>query len=622
MRRRAPGSAASHAARGTAVSAATDTSPPIRDRDRLIRLWREFGAPRRAALGLGLLAMLGLALAEAGLLAATQWVFASLDPARAPTEVAGLTLPRSGPDAVVVWGPVILIALGLAQAALLYASSVLTQGAAIATLRDLQHAMFARIGTLDLAQVSGAGTGQLVSRFTNDMTVLRESLTRLPNAVRDLIRLVVYVAYLALLDWALFLTVLVIYPTVGLPVTMLGQRVRRTARVVQAQIGDMTGLLTETLAGQAMVKTYRLEAAERRRLGRTFDERRGLLMRLVRLRAANEPIITVVGAVAIGAIIGVAALRIGRGLLTGPELVTFIIGMALLSQPARGLGTLNAVVQEGIGSLERVFGVLEETGTIRDAPDAAPLTLTGPPAIRFEAVRFAYQGEPVLRGFDLDVPAGRTVALVGPSGSGKSTAFGLVPRLHDVQGGAVRVDGRDVRDVTLASLRAAIALVSQDAVLFDDTVAANIRYGRPDATDAEVQAAAEAAAAHRFIRELPEGYAARVGDAGANLSGGQRARVSLARAFLKDAPILLLDEATAALDAESERLIGEALVRLSEGRTTLIIAHRLSTVRHADLIAVVEAGRVAERGTHDELVERGGLYAQLAAIQLRERTPS
>ena len=581
-----------------------------------LRLWRGFVRRHRGRLALAVLAMTGLALAEGALVLATQWVFASLEAGRAETGLLGFDVAAGTPADVARLAPPLLVGLGLAQAGLLYASSVLSQGVAIRTLTDLQHAMHARIGALDLAQVRGR-SGQLVSRFTNDMTVLRESLTRAPNGLRDAIRLIVSVGVLASIDWVLFAAVLLIYPVVGLPITWLGGRIRRGARAAQAQIGDLTGLLTETLRGQAMVKTYRLEGYERARLGRAFDHRRDLLLRLVSLRAANEPVVTVIGALAIGAIIAVAAWRIGRGLLTGPELVAFLIGMALLSQPARGLGTLNAVLQEGMGSLERAFAVLDARGDIADAPGAAPLRAGAAPELRFEDVSFAYEDAPVLSGFDLTVPPGATVALVGPSGAGKSTVFGLVPRLDEPVGGRVLIGDQDAAAVTLASLRDAVALVSQDAVLFDDTVAANIRFGRQDASDTDMMDAARAANAHGFVSQLPDGYAARVGEAGANLSGGQRQRIALARAFLKAAPILLLDEATAALDAESERLIGEALDRLSEGRTTLVIAHRLSTVRTADLIAVMDEGRIVERGTHDELAARGGLYARLASLQLR-----
>jgi subfamily B ATP-binding cassette protein MsbA len=374
-----------------------------------------------------------------------------------------------------------------------------------------------------------------------------------------------------------------------------------------------------------MVKTYRLEPYERTRMGEAFDERYTLLDRLIRIRAANEPIITVVGGVAIAVIIGIAAYRIDRGLLTGAELVSFLVGMAMLSQPARGLGTLNAVVQEGLSALERVFDVLDRQPTIVDRADAATPAWPRGQALplRFERVSFAYQGgPPVLSAFDLSVAAGETVALVGPSGAGKSTVFNLVPRLYDPTDGRVLIADHDLRETRLGAVRDAIALVAQDAVLFDDTIEANIRFGRADASFVEVEAAARAAAAHDFITRLPGGYDAQVGDAGSQLSGGQRQRVALARAFLKDAPILLLDEATSALDAESERLIEMALRSLSRGRTTLIIAHRLATVRHADRIVVMDAGRIVEEGTHDELIARNGLYARLAALQFREAEPA
>ncbi|MEM9284789.1 MAG: ABC transporter ATP-binding protein, partial [Pseudomonadota bacterium] len=399
----------------------------------------------------------------------------------------------------------------------------------------------------------------------------------------------------------------------------------RLARRVQSQIGDITGLLTESLSGQEMVKSYRLEATETERLGDAFEERRRLVMRLIRLRAANEPIITVIGALSIAFIIAVAAFRIDKGLLTGPELVAFLVAMALLSQPARGLGTLNAVLQEGLAALERVFGVIDDLPAITSPDAPVPLNVEKgrAPTITFKDVAFAYESEtPILKGFGLDVPAGATAALVGPSGAGKSTVFGLLPRFYDLAQGMIRIDGTSIGDVALADLRGAISVVSQTPILFNLTVADNIRMGRLGASDEEVRAAAEAAAADRFIARLPSGYDTQVGEGGNALSGGERQRIALARAFLKDAPILLLDEATSALDAESERLIESAMLRLRKGRTTLIIAHRLSTIRDADIIAVMDAGVVVEQGTHAELVGRGGLYARLIALQERQAEPA
>lgn len=562
--------------------------------------------------------MIGLAGAELGFVLLTEWIFSGLEP-------DGEARFSASTDNVMVLGPLLVIVLGLAQAGFFYLQSVTSQNVAVRVLRDLQRAMFARITDLDLAQTVGDGSGQLVSRFTNDMQVLRESLTRAPNGVRDLVRLAGLIGALFWLDWVLFLSVVLIYPTIGIPITLLGQMIRRLGRTVQQQIGDMTGLLSETLRGQRMVKTYRLEEAEKARLGSAFDERYTLLNRLVKIRAANEPVVTVIGAVAIAVIIGIAAFRINAGLMTGPDLVAFLVAMAMLSQPARGLGTLNAVVQEGLSALERVFDVLDREATICDSASNRHLEIgkNRPPEIVFRDVSFGYEkDQSVVSGLNLYVPAGTTVALVGPSGAGKSSVFNLIPRLYETTSGEILIDGQPLREVTLGSLRDQIALVSQDAVMFDVSVAQNIGYGRLGAARSEVEAAAKAAAAHDFITQLPGGYESPVGEGGNNLSGGQRQRIALARAFLKDAPILLLDEATAALDAESERLIGEALLRLSEGRTTLVIAHRLATVRHADLICVMDQGQIVEQGSHEELVSQGGLYAKLAALQFREEVPA
>jgi ATP-binding cassette, subfamily B, bacterial MsbA len=282
----------------------------------------------------------------------------------------------------------------------------------------------------------------------------------------------------------------------------------------------------------------------------------------------------------------------------------------------RALGNLNAILQEAAAALKRYFAIVDEQPEIRDRPEAKPLAVTGG-EIRFEGVSFAYrQGQPAVEHVDLHVPAGQATALVGRSGSGKSTVLSLVPRLYDPSAGRILIDGQDTRDVTLASLRAAVAVVSQEIVLFDDTLKANIGFGRPDATEAEIVAAAKAAAAHDFITALPDGYDTRVGPGGAGLSGGERQRVSLARAFLKNAPILLLDEPTSALDAEAEVQVQTALQHLMKGRTTLVIAHRLSTIREADLIVVMDAGRVVETGTHGALGSGGGIYARLQRLQL------
>ncbi|MGV6820273.1 MAG: ABC transporter ATP-binding protein [Parvularcula sp.] len=570
-------------------------------------------APR---LGLALVFMIGLAAAEAAFVILTEWIFSGLSPS--PERRFVVDAAR-----VMVWGPVGVLGLGILQAVFFYLQSVTSQDVAISVLRDLQKKMFASISRFDFRQTEEDRSGQLVSRFTNDMTILREGLTRAPNGVRDIVRLIGLVGVLAYQDWVLFVAVLLIYPTVGYPVSLIGNRIRKIGRAVQAQMGDLTGLLSESFRGQRMVKTYGLEPYEKERMGAAFDERYRLLSRLIRIRSANEPLITVVGAIAIAAIIGIAAWRINAGLLSGPQLVSFLMGMALLSQPARGLGTLNAVVQEGLSALERVFEVLDRRPQIVDRPGAVDINVATPPTIRFDAVNFGYAPDrPVLHDFSLEVPSGSTVALVGASGAGKTSVFGLLPRLYEPQSGKILFNDQAIDQASIASVRHAIAYVSQEAVLFDDSVRANIQFGDLSASQEQVIAAAKAAAADEFIQGLPDGYETMVGEAGGNLSGGQRQRIALARAFLKDAPILLLDEATAALDAESERLVEEALGRLATGRTTLVIAHRLSTVRNADLICVMDHGRIIEQGRHDELIAKGGQYARLCALQLRETAPA
>ena len=542
--------------------------------------------------------------ANAAIAFGVEWIF------------AGLSGGEAAPLArVSVFGPVIIIILGLVYSGALYAISRLNAGAALSVLRDIQNDMFDRMTAIDFAQLRGEASGQFISRFTNDVMVLRETLARLANGVRDALTFLGLCIAMMWFDAVLFFIVAVVYGAVGFAVARIGKFMRTASRDAQQQAGDVTSLINESIAGARMVRSYQLEPLERARAGAAFDDRLSLLKKLAYTRALNEPIIFLAGSVAIAVIISAVALRISSGAIAFSEFTGFMTALLLLSQPARGLGTLNAVAQEGFGAFERMIGLIDIAPSIKSAPDAIELA-PGPGAIKFDKVTFTYGDGNAVDGVTLDVPAGKMVALVGASGAGKSTLINLLPRLYDVTAGRILIDGEDIKDVSLRSLRARVALVSQEAILFNMSALENIAFGRPEASRADIIRAAENAAANEFIATMPNGYDTVLGEGGANLSGGQRQRIALARAFLKDAPILLLDEATSALDAESEAKIQEALARLTKGRTTLVIAHRLSTVKDADLIVVMDKGRIVETGTHDELVAKDGAYARQAALQL------
>jgi ATP-binding cassette, subfamily B, bacterial MsbA len=527
-------------------------------------------------------------------------------------------------NANVIWMmPLAIILVTFIKGIASYGQSVLSQSVALRVINSIQKGMFAHLMVADLQTHHETSTGKLISRFTNDVNLMRDALSRTLTAMaRDFVTAAALIGMMFYLDWLLAIIVLITFPLAGRPIIRIGRRLRRASSNAQTGMGELTSNLEQAFSGIRLIKSYRMEDYERTRANVLFDQIYYLVMKTVKGRARTYPFLETIGGSSVAAVLAYGGWRILSGTGTLGEFVGFLAAVILAYQPIRSLGNLNAALQEGLAAVQRSFDLLDTPASIVDAPEASDLVLGGG-SVSFEKVTFAYaRDKTALKAVDLHISAGQSVALVGPSGAGKSTVMNLLLRFNEVDSGTVAIDGQDVRTLTMASLRDAIALVSQDITLFDDTVAANIRFGRPDATDAQVIAAARDAAAHEFVSALPDGYDTMVGNRGSSLSGGERQRIAIARAMLKDAPILLLDEATSALDAESEQQVQIALDRLTKNRTTLVIAHRLATVMNADQILVMDDGQVVEIGTHAELQERDGLYARLSRLQFREAGPT
>jgi len=511
--------------------------------------------------------------------------------------------------------PVLVLVVTVLKSIAQYFQAITMQKTVLLAIRGLQGRMFAHLMRADLARVEREAPASLAARFTTDATMIREALVRAVNSLGDALKVIGLVGWMIYTDWVLCLIAACLFPIAAIPIQRIGRRIRRASGGMQERMGETATLLTESFSQGRTVRAYGLEDAETRRANAAFERMYRAVMAIIRSRSRIDPLLETIGGAALGAVLGFAGWRAAHGTGTLGDFVGFVTALGLTSQPLRALGNLNSAVQEGLAGLTRVFAIIDEPATITNAADAVALP-QGHGRLVFDHVGFAYpDGRAGLRGLSFTAEPGLTVALVGPSGAGKSTALSLIPRLHDATSGIITLDGADIRDVTLQSLRAAIAYVGQDTLLFDDTIAANIRMGRPDATDSEVEAAASAAAAADFIAAMPQGYQTIVGTNGGRLSGGQRQRVSLARALLRNPRILLLDEATSALDTESEALVQHALAKLRQGRTTIIVAHRLSTVRDADLVVALADGVAVEQGTHAELLRHDGLYARLVRTQ-------
>jgi len=517
--------------------------------------------------------------------------------------------------------PFLVLGIYLLRGLIDFSQIYLMSGVGQRVVRDIRQHLYRHMQSLSLSFYLRHPTGVLMSRVMNDVALMQSAITDAATGlIKDIFTVLFLVGVVFYRDWKMAIVALVVFPMAIWPIARFGRRLRKTSTRTQEVVGGLSSHLQETISGAKLVKSFGAEGFEIDRFTLRNQELFRLSMKVVKVQALTSPISEVFGGIGAAAVIYYGGYNVVNGITTPGNFFSFITALFMLYSPVKGLTRVNNVIQQGIAAGVRVFDVIDTLPEVREKEDAVPL-----PPVRKEIVfdrvdfRYAPAGDAVLQGVDFQVPVGTMVAIVGSSGAGKTTLVDLLPRFYDPQGGAIRIDGVDIRDVTLSSLRAQIAIVGQHTVLFNDTVRNNIAYGMPDAPMEKVAEAARRANAHGFIERMQRGYDTAVGEQGLSLSGGERQRLAIARAILKDAPVLILDEATSALDTESERAVQEALDTLMKGRTTFVIAHRLSTVRNADVILVIEGGRIVEKGRHEELLSRESRYRAFYMKQFEEQ---